>query len=107
MTKVKIITNEIAQNTNTQKILFRILISSTAILCLVYGYLIISMTFNIIARKSLEKNAIVLTNRVNDLNITYLNNISEINKEYAISKGFVDAPQNIFVSRNLNHVAIR
>jgi hypothetical protein len=107
MTKVKMITNNIVENTKTQKILFNILISSTLVLCLVYGYLIVSMTFNIIARKSLEKNLATLTNEVNDLNITYINNINEINKEYALSKGFVDAPQNIFVSRNINHIAIR
>lgn len=107
MTKAKAITNDITQNINTQKTLFRVLIISSAMLFIMYIYLIGSITFNVIARKSLENTMTELTSRVNRLDLTYLNNINEINKEYALSKGFVDARQNIFVTRNINHVAIR
>lgn len=107
MTKAKEITNDIAQNINTQKILFRALITGSIMLFAVYIYLIGSITFNVIARKSLESTIASLTSRVNQLDLTYLNNINEINKDYALSKGFVDVHQNIFVARNINHVAIR
>ncbi len=107
MTKVKEITSDIRDNIDTQKMLIRILIVGSAFMILLYVYLIGSITFNVVARKSLEKNVIELTNKVNDLNITYLNNINMISKEYAISKGFVEIPQNIFASRDINHVAIR
>lgn len=107
MTKAKAITNDIAQNINTQKILFRALVTGSIILFTVYIYLIGSITFNIIARKSLENTLANLTNHVNQLDLTYLNNINKIDKEYAQSKGFIDVHQNIFASRNINHVAIR
>jgi glycerol-3-phosphate acyltransferase PlsY len=107
MTKVKTITNDIAENINTQKILFRILIVSSAMLFVAYIYLVGSITFNVIARKSLEKNVVDLTSHVNQLDLTYLNNINEIDKNYAISNGFVDVHQNIFATRNINYVAIR
>ena len=107
MTKAKAITNDIAQNINTQKILFRVLISGSVLLFAVYIYLIGSITFNIIARKSLENTLSSLTSHVNQLDLTYLNSINGINKDYASSKGFVDAHQNIFASRNINRVAIR
>lgn len=107
MTKAKQITNDIAQNLNTQKILFRILITGSVMLFAVYIYLIGSITFNVIARKSLENTLSDLTSRVNKLDFTYLNNVNKIDRDYALSKGFVDVHQNIFASRDINHVAIR
>lgn len=107
MTKAKQITNDIALNINTQKILFRVLITGSVMLFAVYIYLIGSITFNVIARKSLENTLSDLSSRVNKLDLTYLNNVNKIDKDYALSKGFVDVHQNIFASRNINHVAIR
>lgn len=107
MTKAKAITNDISQNINTQKMLFRILITGTVLLFTVYIYLIGSITFNVIARKSLENTVASLSSKVNQLELSYLNNVNGINKEYALSNGFVDMHQNIFASRDINHVAIR
>jgi hypothetical protein len=103
----KAITNNIAQNTNTQKILFRILLISLVVLFTGYIYLIGSITFNVIARKTLETKVVNLSSNVNQLDLTYLNNINKIDKEYALSAGFIDTHQNLFVSRNINNVAIR
>jgi len=108
MTKAKIITSEIAINIKVQKRLFKILIIGTSILFLAYIYLIGSITFNVIARKSLESTLSDLTSRVNNLDLAYLNSVNKIDKKYASSLGFVDVHQNIFASRNtINHVAIR
>jgi hypothetical protein len=107
MTKAKAITNDIAQNINTQRVLFRIFLTCLVILFTVYIYLIGSITFNVIARKSLENTVSSLTSSVNQLDLDYLNSINKIDKEYALSNGFVDTHQNIFASRNINHVAIR
>lgn len=107
MTRAKKITNDIAQNINTQKVLFRALIIGSAMLFAVYIYLVGSITFNVIARKSLENTVASLNSTVNQLDLTYLNNANKIDKEYALSNGFVDLHQNIFASRDINHVAIR
>lgn len=107
MSNTKAITNEIAQNIDTQKVLLRILLVGSVMLFAVYIYLIGSITFNVIARKSLENTAATLTNRVNQLDLSYLDSINKIDKEYAMSQGFVDVHQNIFASRSINHVAIR
>ena len=90
MTKAKEITNDIRDNMNTQKMLFRVLIISLVVISAVYMYLIGSITFNIIARKSLETTVGTLTSQVNQLEITYLNNINKTDKTYAQSKGFVN-----------------
>ena len=107
MTKVKAIKNDIVQNIDTQRTLFRVLIISSIVLFATYIYLVSSITFNVIARKSLENTVVNLTSQVNQLELTYLNSVNEIDKEYAKSKGFIDVPQNIFATRNINYVAIR
>jgi len=33
--------------------------------------------------------------------------IKDLDKEYAVSNGFTDNEQNLFVSRDINHVAVR
>lgn len=107
MTKAKEITNNIKENISTQKILFRALISGSILLFSVYIYLIGSITFNVIARKSLENSVAALSSSVNQLDLTYMNNMNQINKDYALANGFVEVHQNIFASRDINHVAIR
>jgi hypothetical protein len=107
MTKAKEITNNIKENISTQKILFRALITGSILLFSVYIYLIGSITFNVIARKSLENSVAALSSSVNQLDLTYMNNKNQINKDYALANGFVEVHQNIFASRDINHVAIR
>jgi hypothetical protein len=107
MTKAKEITNNIKENISTQKILFRALITGSILLFSVYIYLIGSITFNVIARKSLENSVAALSSSVNQLDLTYMNNRNQINKDYALANGFVEVHQNIFASRDINHVAIR
>lgn len=107
MTKVKVITNDIVQNKNTQRIIFNVLLSSIITLSVVYIYLIGSITFNVLARKSLESTVRTLGSEVSELELTYLNSTNKIDKNYATSLGFVDVKDNIFASRNNSRVAVR
>lgn len=107
MTRAQAITKDISENINTQKVLFRVLLGSVVFLAVIYIYLIGSITFNIVARKSLENTIATMTSQVNKLDLTYLNKVNEIDKDYALTNGFVEVRQNLFVSRDVNHVAIR
>ena len=107
MSKTKAITNDIVSNTNTQRIIFRILLGSIIALSIVYVYMIGSITFNVVARKSLESTARVLGSDISEKELTYLNNINQVNKEYAATLGFVDTKSNIFATRSITHVAMR
>lgn len=107
MTKVKVITNDIVQNKNTQRIIFNVLLSSIITLSVVYIYLIGSITFNVLARKSLESTVRTLGSEVSSLELTYLNSTNKIDKNYATSLGFVDVKDNILASRNNSRVAVR
>lgn len=107
MSKTKAIANDITKNTNTQKIIFRILLGSLLSLSVAYVYIIGSITFNVVARKSLENTARILGSNISNLELTYLSNMNDINKTRATELGFVDTNSNIFAKRSITHVAIR
>jgi len=107
MNTVKTMTANIIENNDTRRTLFKVLILGLVSLFVIYVYFIGSITFNVLARKSLENKIQSLSSSISQLELTYLHNISEIDKDYAISKGFVDAHNNIFATRFINYVAIR
>lgn len=107
MSKAKVITQNILEDNYTQKTLFRFLIVGLVILFGVYLYFIGSITFNILARKTLENDVEMTLSRVSQLELEYLDKTGQIDKNYATSLGFVDAGQNIFASRQTDVVALR
>jgi hypothetical protein len=107
MSKTKAIANEIVENSNTRRIIFRILLGSLLSLSVVYIYIIGSITFNVVARKSLETTARITSSNISQLELTYLSEINNINKDKATSLGFVDTKSNVFATRSITYVAMR
>ena len=107
MKKVNEIKNNVNEDINIRKTIFRILISFSGTLFILYVFLIGSIIINTNTRKSLESIALDLTIKVDKLDSSYLNSINNIDKEYATSHGFIEANQNIFASRNINYVVVR
>jgi len=85
MSKVKTITMDMMENNYTRRTLFRFLLGGVIMLSIVYMYIIGSITFNILARKSLENTIRTLGSNISQLELTYLANSSEIDRNYAFS----------------------
>jgi hypothetical protein len=107
MKRTKAIAIDIVEDKDIRRVIFRVFISALIILSVTYMYLIGSITFNVLARKSIESESRQLASKVGDLELKYLNDANKIDKAYAISLGFVDSKANIFTTRNLPSVAIR
>jgi len=107
MSKVKEITANIAENSYIQRVILRVLVGSLIILSIIYAYLIGSITFNVLARKTLEGTVRTLSSNISNLELTYLGNANKIDKDFALSKGFVEINNNIFATRGSARVAIR
>ena len=105
--KAKAITNDIVKNTNTQRVIFRVLIASLVTLAIAYVFLIGAITFYVLARKSLETTVHKLGSNISNLELNYLASLSKIDKNYALSLGFVDVQGNIFATRDSSRVALR
>lgn len=107
MNKTKEIANDIKVNTKTQRVIFRILVGSLFSFFIVYICIIGSITFSVIARKSLEKTSQTLGNNISNLELNYLSDMNQINKTRALALGFVDINSNIFAKRSITNVAMR
>lgn len=108
MNKAKTMTMEIVENKDIQRVLLRVFISVLVILSVTYVYLIGSITFNVLARKTLETEVRNRGSRVSELELAYLNSTNKIDKSYATSLGFVEAKNNIFTTRAISsRVALR
>jgi hypothetical protein len=107
MSNVKNITHNIIEDSSIQRTLFRSLMIALSLLSLTYLYLISSITFNVLARKTLDTTTRNLETSINAKEIAYMNDLNKIDKSYALSKGFVDVPQTIFAVRSVDRVAIR
>jgi hypothetical protein len=107
MKKAKEITTSIKEDSYTQKFILHILLSSLLILSVFYIYLIGSITFNILARKTLEADVRSLASNISKLELTYLDNANKIDKNFALSSGFVEVKNNIFATRDVTRVALR
>ena len=98
----------IAYNYDAQKVIFRWLVSLIIVLCILYAYLIASITFDVLARKSLETNAKELDSQVGQLELQSIALSQNVNSELGKTLGFVDAPAILFASRSdTPKVAIR
>ncbi len=107
MTKLTTLTSHIRKDSQTQKVVFRILVGLIAVLCIVYLYLISSITFNIVARKSLETTIRGIGSTISDLELSYIARANMIDKSYALSLGFVETKHNMFAQRDTSRVAVR
>lgn len=108
MNKAKTITNTISNDANVQRTIFKSLVASIVLLSVFYIYFIGSITFNVLARKSVESNMREVGSRVSNLELSYLSLSNSIDKNFALSSGFVDATSPIFAARtDISRVAVR
>lgn len=107
MSKAKEIKNQIITDSYFRKRIFKIMLSLVILLVVSYGYLIVSITFNTQARKSLTNNIRDLESKVGQLELSYLNISESVNKDMAFSMGFIEAKDVFVVTRTLNSFAIK
>ena len=100
MSKAKAITNQITNDDYLRRQIFRVLLGSLIALSLGYMYIIGSITFNTLARKSLEKNSQTVGSQVGQLELKYMALSSSIDTTYAMNHGFVNAPNSLFANRD-------
>ncbi len=98
MKKTQQITADIMQNANTKRTIFRVLVTGISVLSIVYIYLIGSITFNVLARKSLDVTIRTTGAHIGELELTYLNTTYKIDKNFAFEKGFVDIHSPLFAT---------
>ncbi len=101
-------TKQIVDDNQTRKQIFRVLMSVTIILSICYVYFIGSITFSIVARKTLESTMRETSSRVSSLEVEYLTLSNKVDVPTGIARGFVDPQNTIFATRTTeSRVAMR
>jgi hypothetical protein len=93
------ITQHIVEDSYTRKQIFRVLIALLVILSASYIYFIGSITFNIIARRTLEATMRENSSRVSGMEVEYLTLSNKIDIPSGLARGFVET-QALFASRS-------
>ncbi len=107
MTTAKAITTTFVHDQYVRRTVFRALMIALVVLSLAYVYFIGSITFNVLARKSLENTMRETGSRVSNLELSYMNLSNSLDKNFALAHGFVDAHNTLFATRTTARVAIR
>ncbi len=100
-------TQNIATDGSLRKRIFRMLAGSLVVLSICYVYLIGSITFNVLARRSLEANATDIKSRVGQLELQSITLGNSIDQSFAAAHGYVEARGTIFANKNTTAVAVR
>jgi hypothetical protein len=100
-------TKNIANNGALRRRIFRVLLGSIVCLSLCYVYLIGSITFNVLARKSLEANVNEINSRVGQLELQSIALANNIDISFGKERGFTEAQGTIFANKDTTTVALR
>lgn len=83
---------------NNERLILNVLFWSFGVLALLYVFLLGNMVRNIVERRNLETNMRLLSNEVNNLELTYLSESKNIDLNFSHSLGFKEA-KTIYATR--------
>ena len=91
----------IIDNNNLQHRIFHIILMSFGALALAYILILGNMVFNIIERRSFEKQALSLSNEVGDLELVYLSLSNKVDLPLSYSLGFKETKPKFAIRQAL------
>lgn len=94
----------IVNNSDLNRRLSRFLLGSLGLLALVYVFLLASMVYNIVGRRSLEAEARTLSSDVGDMELTYLSLSNKIDLPLSYSLGFKEADAEFAARQSLDPI---
>ncbi|MCC6323688.1 hypothetical protein IT400_02755 [Candidatus Nomurabacteria bacterium] len=100
-------TQNIANDGALRRRIFRILLGSILTLSFCYIYLIGTITFNVLARKSLENNINEINSRVGQLELQSITLANSVNIAYGKEMGYVESKGTLFANKESTAVALR
>ena len=99
--------NIMNNNIEVQKIIFKIMLSMLGALALWYVLILGNMVFDIVQRKSLEKEMLVLSNEVGKLELSYLSISSQVDLPLSSSMGFKEIKATFATRKSLGSLKLQ
>lgn len=98
-----IITNN---NIEIRKIVLGVMLSVLAALAVCYVLILCNMVFNIVGRKTLEKEALVLSNEVGNLELSYLSVSNSVDTALSSSMGYKETKATFAIRKSLGSLKL-
>jgi hypothetical protein len=102
-TRIQQNVNIIDGNVEVRKFIFHTMMLILAGLGLAYVLILGNMVFNIVERRGLEKEALVLINEVGGLELSYLSVSGSVDSVLSSSMGFKEAHANFAIRQSLGY----
>jgi hypothetical protein len=93
--------NIMSDNIQVRRIILNIMFSILAALALWYILILGNMVFNIIQRRTLEKEALLLGNKVGNLELSYLSVSKSVDLPLSLSLGFQETKATFATRKSL------
>jgi hypothetical protein len=93
-------------NIEIRRIVLNVMLAVLATLALWYVLILCNMVFNIVERKSLEKESLTLSNEVGDLELSYLSVSNSIDATLSSSMGFKETKATFAIRKSLGSIKL-
>jgi len=98
--------NIMNNNIEIQKIILNTILSIFIALALLYVLILGNMVFNIVQRRTLEKEALTLSNEVGNLELSYLSIFNSVDLTLSSSMGFKETKATFATRKSLGSLKI-
>ena len=98
--------NIMNNNIEVQKVILRSILISFGALAIFYVLILGSMVFNIVERKSMEKEALTLTNDVGNLELSYLSLSKSVDLSLSSQMGYIAAKPSFATRKSLGSIKV-
>lgn len=98
--------NIMNNNMEVERIALNAMISTIVGLALMYVLILGNMVFNIVERKALEREAVVLSNEVGDLELSYLSLSKSVDMSLSSSMGFKETKATFATRKSLGSIKL-
>ncbi|MFA5791654.1 MAG: hypothetical protein WC884_01295 [Candidatus Paceibacterota bacterium] len=93
-------------NIEIKRVIFNIMLSLLVGLALWYVFILGNMVFDIVQRRTLEKEALLISNEVADLELSYLSISKNVDLALSSSMGFKEIKATFAIRKSLGYNAI-
>lgn len=98
--------NIMNNNIDIQKTILNSMLSTLALLAFLYILILGNMVFNIVQRRTLEKEALTLSSEVGNLELSYLSLLSNTDFTLSSSMGFKETKATFATRKSLGYILL-
>ena len=98
--------NIMNNNIEVNRVVLNAMLSTLAVLAILYVFILGNTVFNIVGRKALEKEMLTLSNEISKSELTYLSVSSSVDMNMSSTMGYKEAKANFATRKSLKSLGL-